>query len=88
MGAASIAPVLEMEVLFVLFDSGPDGANLQGPDLGKLAALVDIPYFKCSSGETFSATVAKPLASKGLTMVEVVMNAVDEFSPWQSFNQW
>jgi acetolactate synthase-1/2/3 large subunit len=62
-------------------------ADLQGPDLGKLAALADIPFFKCSTGETFGATVAKALAIKGLTMVEVDMNAVGEFPPYYPFNQ-
>ena len=62
-------------------------ADLQGPDLGKLAALSDIPFFKCSSAETFGATVAKALAIKGLTMVEVDMTAVGEFPPYYPFNQ-
>ena len=62
-------------------------ADLQGPDLGKLAALADIPYFKCSSADTFGATVAQALAVKGLTMVEVDMTAVGEFPPYYPFNQ-
>jgi acetolactate synthase-1/2/3 large subunit len=62
-------------------------ADLQGPDLGKLAALADIPYFKCASAETFGATVAQALAIKGLTMVEVDMTAVGEFPPYYPFNQ-
>jgi acetolactate synthase I/II/III large subunit len=62
-------------------------ADLQGPDIGKLAALSDVPYFKCSSAETFGATVAKALAIKGLTMVEVDMNAVGEFPPYYPYSQ-
>lgn len=62
-------------------------ADLQGPELSKLAALSDIPYFRCSSAETFGATVAQALAVKGLTMVEVDMNAVGEFPPYYPFNQ-
>jgi acetolactate synthase-1/2/3 large subunit len=62
-------------------------ADLQGPDIGKLAGLSDIPYFKCTSAETFGATVAKALAIKGLTMVEVDMNAIGEFPPYYPFNQ-
>ena len=62
-------------------------ADLQGPDIGKLAALSDIPYFKCSSAETFGATVAQALAIKGLTMVEVDMTAVGEFPPYYPFNR-
>ena len=61
-------------------------ADLQGPELEKLAALSDIPYFKCSSAGTFGSTVAKALAIKGLTMVEVDMVAVGEFPPYYPFN--
>jgi acetolactate synthase I/II/III large subunit len=62
-------------------------ADLQGPDLGKLAALAEMPFFKCDSAETFGATVAKALAIKGPTMVEVDMSAVGEFPPYFPFNQ-
>jgi acetolactate synthase I/II/III large subunit len=62
-------------------------ADLQGPDLGRLAALSDIPFFKCTGAETFGATVAQALAIKGLTMVEVDMTAVGEFPPYYPFNQ-
>jgi acetolactate synthase-1/2/3 large subunit len=61
-------------------------ADLQSPDLGKLAALSDIPFFKVQQAEAFGATVAKALAIKGLTMVEVDMNAVGEFPPYYPFN--
>jgi acetolactate synthase-1/2/3 large subunit len=62
-------------------------ADLQGPDLEKLAGLSDIPYFRCSRAETFGDTVAKALAIKGLTMVEVDMAAVGEFPAYYPFNQ-
>ena len=62
-------------------------ADLESPDLGKLAALSDIPYFRCSRADTFGDTVAKALAIKGLTMVEVDMTAVGEFPPYYPFNQ-
>ena len=61
-------------------------ADLQSPDLGKLAALSDIPFFKVQQPEAFGATVAKALAIKGLTMVEVDMTAVGEFPPYYPFN--
>jgi acetolactate synthase-1/2/3 large subunit len=61
-------------------------ADLQSPDLGKLAALSDIPFFKVSQAEAFGATVAQALAIKGLTMVEVDMQAVGEFPPYYPFN--
>jgi len=61
-------------------------ADLQSPDIGKLAALSDIPFFKVQQAEAFGETVAKALAIKGLTMVEVDMNAVGEFPPYFPFN--
>jgi acetolactate synthase I/II/III large subunit len=62
-------------------------ADLQSPDLGKLAALSDIPFFKVQRAEAFGETVARALAIKGLTMVEVDMTAVGEFPPYYPFNQ-
>ncbi len=62
-------------------------ADLESPDLEKLAALSDIPYFRCSHADTFGDTVAKALAIKGLTMVEVDMTAVGEFPAYYPFNQ-
>ncbi|WP_428486876.1 thiamine pyrophosphate-binding protein [Rhodopila sp.] len=62
-------------------------ADLQGPDLEKLAALSDIQYFRCSRADTFGDTVASALAIKGLTMVEVDMTAVGEFPAYFPFNQ-
>lgn len=61
-------------------------ADLQSPDIGKLAALSDIPFFKVQQAEKFGETVAKALAVTGLTMVEVDMNAVGEFPPYYPFN--
>lgn len=62
-------------------------ADLESPDIEKLAALSDIPYFRCSRADTFGDTVAKALAIKGLTMVEVDMTAVGEFPAYYPFNQ-
>ncbi len=61
-------------------------ADLQSPDIGKLSAMSDIPFFKVQQAEKFGETVAKALAIKGLTMVEVDMNAVGEFPPYFPFN--
>jgi len=61
-------------------------ADLESPDLEKLAGISDIPYFRCSSADTFGDTVAEALAIKGLTMVEVDMTAVGEFPPYYPFN--
>jgi acetolactate synthase-1/2/3 large subunit len=62
-------------------------ADLQSPDLGKLAALSDIPFFKVQRAEAFGDTVGQALAIKGLTMVEVDMTEVGEFPPYYPFNQ-
>ena len=62
-------------------------ADLQGPDLGKLAALAEMPFFKCDTADSFGATVAHALAVKGPVMVEVDMTAVGEFPPYYPFNQ-
>ena len=61
--------------------------DLEGPDLEKLAGLSDIPYFRVSHADTFGDTVARALAIKGLTMVEVDMTSVGEFPPYFPFNQ-
>jgi acetolactate synthase-1/2/3 large subunit len=62
-------------------------ADLESPDIEKLARLSDIPYFRCSRADGFGDTVAKALAIKGLTMVEVDMESVGEFPAYYPFNQ-
>ena len=62
-------------------------ADLDSPDLEKLSGLSDIPYFRVSHADTFGDTVAKALAIKRLTMVEVDMTAVGEFPAYFPFNQ-
>ena len=62
-------------------------ADLESPDIEKLAGLSEIPYFRVSHADTFGDTVAKALAIKGLTMVEVDMTAVGEFPAYYPFNQ-
>ena len=62
-------------------------ADLESPDLEKLAGLSEIPYFRVSQADTFGDTVAKALAIKGLTMVEVDMMAVGDFPAYFPFNQ-
>jgi acetolactate synthase I/II/III large subunit len=62
-------------------------ADLQSPELSKLAALSDIPYFRCDRAEAFGETVGHAIAVSGLALVEVDMNAVGEFPPYYPFNQ-
>jgi acetolactate synthase-1/2/3 large subunit len=47
----------------------------------------EIPYFRASGADSFADTVAKALAIKGLTMVELDMIAVGEFPAYFPFNQ-
>jgi acetolactate synthase I/II/III large subunit len=62
-------------------------ADLQGPDLGQLAALAGIPFWKVQTADAFGETVAKAVAHKGLGLVEVDMNSVGEFPAYYPFNQ-
>lgn len=62
-------------------------ADLQSPDLGALAELSDIPFWKVDRAEDFGATVGKALAHTGLSMVEVDMHKVGEFPAYYPFNQ-
>jgi acetolactate synthase I/II/III large subunit len=62
-------------------------ADLQGPDLGQLAQLAGIPFWKVQNADAFGETVGKAIAHKGLGMVEVDMDEVGEFPPYYPFNQ-
>lgn len=62
-------------------------ADLESPDLGKLAALSDIPFWKVERAEAFGTTMAKALAHRGLGMVEVDMSKVGEFPAYYPFNK-
>jgi acetolactate synthase I/II/III large subunit len=62
-------------------------ADLQSPDLGRLAALSDIPFWKVERAEDFGATVGQALAHAGLSMVEVDMHEVGEFPAYYPFDQ-
>jgi acetolactate synthase-1/2/3 large subunit len=62
-------------------------ADLQGPELGQLAALAGIPFWKVQNADAFGTTVAKSIAHKGPSLVEVDMSSVGEFPPYYPFNQ-
>lgn len=62
-------------------------ADLEGPEIQKLAAVSDIPYFRCSRADTFGEVVATAMKTRGLTVVEVDMHAVGEFPAYFPFNQ-
>ncbi|MDQ2802772.1 MAG: thiamine pyrophosphate-binding protein, partial [Pseudomonadota bacterium] len=62
-------------------------ADLQNPDLAGLAALTGFPFWKVDRAGAFGETVAKALAHKGVSLVEVDMNAVGEFPAYYPFSQ-
>lgn len=62
-------------------------ADLQGPDLGQLAALAGIPFWKVQHADAFGSTVAQSIAHKGPSLVEVDMTSVGEFPAYYPFNQ-
>jgi hypothetical protein len=49
--------------------------------------ISDMPFFKLDRADAFGDTVARTLAAKGLTLVEVDMNAVGEFRAYCPFNR-
>ncbi len=61
-------------------------ADLQGPDLGQLAGIAGIPFFKVTNGDKFGETVAAALEVHGPCLVEVDMTSVGEFPPYYPFN--
>lgn len=62
-------------------------ADLQGPDLGQLAGIAGIPFWKVARAEAFGATVAQAIAHTGPSLIEVDMTAVGEFPAYYPFNQ-
>jgi acetolactate synthase-1/2/3 large subunit len=62
-------------------------ADLQGPDLGQLASIANIPFWKVTQAEAFGATVAQSIEHTGPSMVEVDMTSVGEFPAYYPFNQ-
>ena len=59
--------------------------NLLGPDLGKLAALAGLRFYKVEEGAQFGATVARALAEPGPSLVEVDMVAIGEHPPYAPY---
>lgn len=57
-------------------------SSLLAPDLLKLAELADISAWRVSRVEDFGATVAKAIATRGPTIVDVDMNAIGPFPPY------
>jgi acetolactate synthase-1/2/3 large subunit len=62
-------------------------ADLQGPDLGQLAALAAIPFWKVQSADGFGAAVAQSIVHRGPSLVEVDMTSVGEFPAYYPFTQ-
>jgi acetolactate synthase-1/2/3 large subunit len=62
-------------------------ADLMGPDLGELAKLAGMPFWKVSRPEELGSVVEQALATKGPTLVEVDMKAIGEIPPYHPFNK-
>ncbi len=61
--------------------------DLLGPDLGQLAQLAGLPFFKVSSAEAFGSTVTQALAITGPTLVEVDMNSIGSYPPYPPYDK-
>jgi acetolactate synthase-1/2/3 large subunit len=62
-------------------------ADLQGPDLGQLASLAAIPFWKVQNANGFGTAVAQSIAHHGPSLVEADMTSVGEFPAYYPFNQ-
>ncbi len=60
-------------------------ADLVNPDFGEVARLTGMGFWKCSSAESFGATVAAALKRPGPNLVEVEMAAIGEFGNYFPF---
>ena len=61
--------------------------DLLGPDLGQLAQLAGMPFFKVSAADMFGATVKQALAIAGPTLVEVDMNSIGSYPPYPPYDK-
>ena len=61
--------------------------DLMAPDLGELAKLAGIPFFKCTAAENFGATVAQAMAVTGPTLVEVDMTQIGTYPPYPPYDK-
>lgn len=62
-------------------------ADLMGPELGDLAKLAGMPFWRVSRPEELGNAVERALATKGPTLVEVDMKAIGEIPPYHPFNK-
>lgn len=60
-------------------------ADLVNPDFGELARISGLGYWKCSTAESFGATIAEAVRHPGPNIVEVDMNAIGEFDNYFPF---
>lgn len=60
-------------------------ADLVNPDFEQLAGIAGLGFWRCSSAESFGATVAQALQHQGPNIVEVEMSAIGEFGNYFPF---
>jgi acetolactate synthase-1/2/3 large subunit len=61
--------------------------DLMAPDLGQLAGVAGVPFFKVTEGAQFGATVARAIETGGPTLVEVDMTAIGPFPPYYPYDR-
>ena len=61
--------------------------DLKNPDLGKLAQLAEIPFWKVSTAEDILSSVKEAMDTSGPTLIEVDMNSIGEFPPYYPYGK-
>ena len=59
--------------------------TLLGPDLGELAAVAKIPFWRVSRPEDFAPLAAEAIATPGPSLVEVDMTAIGDHPPYYPY---
>ncbi len=62
-------------------------ADLLGPDLGELAKVAGVPFWRVQEAGGLGSAVEQALATSGPTLVEVDMKAIGEIPPYFPFNK-
>ncbi len=62
-------------------------ADLVGPDLGELAKLAGMPFWKVQQPDALGSTVEQALHTSGPTLIEVDLKAIGEIPPYYPFNK-
>jgi acetolactate synthase-1/2/3 large subunit len=61
--------------------------DLQGPDLGRLAAVAGLPAFRVAAAAELGPVVQQAVATPGPSLIDVDMTAIGAFPPYAPFNR-